>query len=657
MFFRHGGLTRRDALLLLVGASSMHIWSLLFSQPAAQSDQSIFINTQVSQPNAQLHKISTVTTTAIAKQTQTKTQTVTATATVTNIATPTSKSRAVLPFDELPPTEVLAHAPGWTLFRNLYMSNGTLLLVADEEGRKNFPEIRMMTSTGLAALNTPENIAQREPTDHDMRIISPQEAKTRWVYTGKGGKEPGLNRVWSVEGNTLLFNDPSQFLRHYYHFVAELFFGVQAFWHGAFSLPLPSSESNALSPSSSSIHYTTTHPAAPPIHRAIFAHANADGWRDDPGFNAYFLRAALPSLIVEHQEDWTDRIRATRPVPSGNNPTQGQDSSPEDRAWHFPLVLLADRSAAHRGVMCGSTTQRTASEAWDYMRVKGKLRGVHVGGWWAPLREAVWRFAGAEEGVEAVSRASGAGGSGNSNTPLRDTAKQQQPMAHFGFGVDVTDVVGLDSKAPVLDASASEVVDVGIEHQKKLPMPKRVVISYISRQSARNRKLVEEDHDVLVKALEALVERKNGERKAFLEGFGRAVGVDDDGDDDGVPPLEWELSVLQAEKMSKDEQIRAAARTTIMLGVHGNGLTHLVFMNPKRASTVIEIFYPGGFAHDYYWTARSLGMSHFAVWNDTHRSYPDKPDVDYPDGFQENAIPVHGPTVAQLIEDRVAGKL
>jgi len=111
-----------------------------------------------------------------------------------------------------------------------------------------------------------------------------------------------------------------------------------------------------------------------------------------------------------------------------------------------------------------------------------------------------------------------------------------------------------------------------------------------------------------------------------------------------------------------------------MLGVHGNGLTHLVFMNPTRYSTVIELFFPHGFAHDYQWTTRALGMTHFAVWNDTyvfflfsfyirpdtldsHHTYPDKPDVDYPDGFQGNAIPVHGPTIAQLIEDRIAGKV
>ena len=56
----------------------------------------------------------------------------------------------------------------------------------------------------------------------------------------------------------------------------------------------------------------------------------------------------------------------------------------------------------------------------------------------------------------------------------------------------------------------------------------------------------------------------------------------------------------------------------ILLGVHGNGLSHLVFMKPTRVSAVIEMFYPGGFAHDYYWTSRALGMDHYAVWNDEY---------------------------------------
>lgn len=54
-----------------------------------------------------------------------------------------------------------------------------------------------------------------------------------------------------------------------------------------------------------------------------------------------------------------------------------------------------------------------------------------------------------------------------------------------------------------------------------------------------------------------------------------------------------------------------------MLGVHGNGLTHLVWMPTSPLSTVIEMFYPGGWARDYEWTARALGHRHYGIRNDT----------------------------------------
>lgn len=47
----------------------------------------------------------------------------------------------------MPSTEIIAHGDGWTLFDNLYMFNGTLLVISDE-GASSFPEPRMITSTG-----------------------------------------------------------------------------------------------------------------------------------------------------------------------------------------------------------------------------------------------------------------------------------------------------------------------------------------------------------------------------------------------------------------------------------------------------------------------------------------------------------------------------
>lgn len=77
-----------------------------------------------------------------------------------------------------------------------------------------------------------------------------------------------------------------------------------------------------------------------------------------------------------------------------------------------------------------------------------------------------------------------------------------------------------------------------------------------------------------------------------------------------------------------------------MLGVHGNGLTHLLWMNNHNPrSTVIEFFYPGGFAEDYEFTARALGIKHYGVWEDQVFTSPDTPLFNYPEGFQGNEIP------------------
>ncbi|KAF7367908.1 hypothetical protein MSAN_00855600 [Mycena sanguinolenta] len=392
------------------------------------------------------------------------------------------------------------------VFKNLFMSNGTFFIVTDS--RSDFPKVRLMASNPLTAYNTEENIAAREPTQYNMDFLSLAEAQRRWGGDVRNGQQ---NRVLSVDGNTVLVNEPRQFLRHYYHLVAEL------------------------------MQYTLgPHPAPPHIDRVIFARSNADGWRDGPGFNAYFMRAAFPC---------------------------GPRSS-----------------ASHRGDVCGSQTQRIAAEAVVAMRSKKQLVGVRVGGWWEPVRSAVLRFAGVD---------------------LRPAENSDQV---------------------VLESDTAE-------GDPRLPMPAKIVITYISRQSAGQRKLTQESHEELVRELKDLVKRKGDK---------------------------WEFLEVEAEKISKDEQLKIAARTTILLGVHGNGLTHLVMMQPTRVSTVIEMFFPQGFAHDYQWTTNALGMKHFAVWNDTFRTEglgEGKPRVDYPDGFQGNAIPAHGPSIAKLIEDRVEGRV
>jgi hypothetical protein len=101
---------------------------------------------------------------------------------------------------EIPQTELVSHAPGWTIFRNLYMADGTLFIVTSNP--ESIPSIDLMTSTGLAAFNTPESIAERMPTARDMAVITPEEAHHRW-----GGQSMiELNNVFPVEGSTVRTN-------------------------------------------------------------------------------------------------------------------------------------------------------------------------------------------------------------------------------------------------------------------------------------------------------------------------------------------------------------------------------------------------------------------------------------------------------------------
>jgi len=154
---------------------------------------------------------------------------------------------------------------------------------------------------------------------------------------------------------------------------------------------------------------------------------------------------------------------------------------------------------------------------------------------------------------------------------------------------------------------------------------KTPVITYISRQKWGRRMLLPADHERLVKALEKLREEHG-----------------------------YEVNIVNAEDMTRLEQIQLAAKTTIMMGVHGNGLTSLIWMKPSPRTTVMEFFYPQGFAHDYEYTTRALGMVHYGFWNDKTFTSPALPLPKYVPGFQGNEIPVDADVVARLCVERLS---
>ena len=64
---------------------------------------------------------------------------------------------------------------GWTLLDKMYVLNGTVYIVTDQPDI--VPDRKFITSTGVDIGNSREEVQARLPTDRDMRIISPEEAK------------------------------------------------------------------------------------------------------------------------------------------------------------------------------------------------------------------------------------------------------------------------------------------------------------------------------------------------------------------------------------------------------------------------------------------------------------------------------------------------
>ena len=93
----------------------------------------------------------------------------------------------------VPQTEIVAHVPGnpplpshldkvissiskgWTIFENLFIFKGVAYIVIDSPTR--VPNVTSIYSKGFFIENGKEAVEARLPTDEDIRVISPKEAR------------------------------------------------------------------------------------------------------------------------------------------------------------------------------------------------------------------------------------------------------------------------------------------------------------------------------------------------------------------------------------------------------------------------------------------------------------------------------------------------
>lgn len=180
------------------------------------------------------------------------------------------------------------------------------------------------------------------------------------------------------------------------------------------------------------------------------------------------------------------------------------------KAFMLERALLADRSAAFRGPYTAPTA-RTVASACEV--------GTASRWWWEPIRRQMLRYSGVSEDI--IDRNFEGHGAIDPASPQGDrptstgSGLEPEPASGLEAGGGVN--VGPDPAAPVAPGDY-------------VPL-----VTYISRQKSR-RHLTDESHADLLKAME--------ERS-------KKVG--------------FQFLVVEAERMTKEEQIALAARTTVSL--------------------------------------------------------------------------------------------
>lgn len=186
----------RDAVLVLFGALSMHIaTSFLGALHPNVFSGDIIVNTQVEQQR--------IADPYLVEDSR---------ANVPLPKLPQSDAAKVALENEIPETTMVSHAPGWTVFKNLYMSNGTLYVVSSHP-QSHYPDIQYITSTGLYAENTPENIAARMPTKNEISFITVEQARLLWGPSRSQLRaKTARNRIYNVRGNTFMLSATHRYI-------------------------------------------------------------------------------------------------------------------------------------------------------------------------------------------------------------------------------------------------------------------------------------------------------------------------------------------------------------------------------------------------------------------------------------------------------------
>ncbi|WWC70090.1 uncharacterized protein I206_104037 [Kwoniella pini CBS 10737] len=227
-------------------------------------------------------------------------------------------------FDEahIPETEFIKGVAGFSYFKNLYLCNGTFIALTSNPS--SIPDVT--------------HIMSAHPTDDNKY---PPAGLDRWKVMTLG--QDDLSGFGGVairkDGISMFFNDEKglksvSFLKHYFHFIGEVFLGAWRVLTTAGETDLP---------------------------RRLMYRTTPDDWRDRAGLTSWFQQSVMPNTAIEDASLWEDRAKS-------------------GMTFLFDKITITDRWAAHaKGI-----------DPWRFNKMTADLLYLESPiGWMEPLRRSM----------------------------------------------------------------------------------------------------------------------------------------------------------------------------------------------------------------------------------------------------------------------------
>ncbi|KAJ8494657.1 hypothetical protein ONZ45_g8760 [Pleurotus djamor] len=219
-----------------------------------------------------------------------------------------------------PMSEIMAHAPGFTVINNLYWYNHTYYLVTDQPWQ--IPPLKFIASLSTDGTKPAEGRVAIKVKSIRLRPVSPEVREENQI--GETISLDAAERDYAaadvIEGPMIINNDDN-FTAHYYHWIGETFLGAWRVWSNY------AWRSGKKLPEIKRVAFTKQYSQeeAPPGSKP-----GKDIFNDKPGANVWFTEKFFPGVQWDTKLTWEKRAAT-------------------ERVFRITTAVIADRHAGHAG--------------------------------------------------------------------------------------------------------------------------------------------------------------------------------------------------------------------------------------------------------------------------------------------------------------------